>query len=151
MADASDAEVLGRIAASSYRFTRFYADGRLPDRRCDDLYRSWIEQDCRGRADAVLVAELGGEIAGYVSCGVDRDHQRGTIGLVGVSDAHRGRGVGSFVVEESLRWFRGEGATTGAWSRRVGTGQHCGCMDVTVPGPDTGFWFHKWYPAPTDP
>ena len=152
MVKANDVDVLGRLASRSYRFTRFYADAGLPDGRCDDLYRTWIEQDCRGKADAVLVADIGGEIAGYISCAVDRSRSRGAIGLVGVSDAHQGQGIGSFLVEASLRWFEGEGATT---AYVVTQGRNVAALRVYerhgFVAHDTGFWFHKWYPASPDP
>jgi dTDP-4-amino-4,6-dideoxy-D-galactose acyltransferase len=145
-ATADDAPVLGQIASESYRFTRFYADTGLPDDRCDELYRTWIEQECRGQADAVLVAEIDGRIAGYISCAMDPSAHQGTIGLVGVTESFRGRGVGSFVLSEALAWFNDHEATSVSV---VTQGRNSAALQLYESQgfriSDGGLWFHKWF------
>jgi ribosomal protein S18 acetylase RimI-like enzyme len=55
----------------------------------------------------VLLCDVDGEVAGFVSCAVDGD--RGRIPLVAASAAHRRRGVGRALVEGALAWFHAEG------------------------------------------
>lgn len=146
-----DIGTLGRMASESFRFTRFYADDALPDDRCDEMYKVWIEQDCRGGADAVLIAERQGDVAGYISCSVDRLLRRGHIGLIGVAKTARGSGIGSVLLEESLVWFEGEGAvsvsvvTQGRNTSALRLYERHGFVHS-----DTSLWFHKWYPAGAD-
>src|SRR5262249_47048489 len=85
---------LPAMAAVCHTDSRFYADERFDRARCDELYATWIEKSCRGWADAVFVAERDGAPAGYISCHV-RDGGRGEIGLVGIAERARGRGLGS--------------------------------------------------------
>src|SRR5471032_1416425 len=84
-AEAGDVAALKAIARVGHRATRFYADGRFPVGRCDDLYELWIEKSCAGWADRVFVADAGAGPIGYLSC--HRRGDEGQIGLVGVGEA----------------------------------------------------------------
>jgi dTDP-4-amino-4,6-dideoxy-D-galactose acyltransferase len=151
LADGDDALALGEMAAHSHGSTRFYADPGLPDARCDDLYRVWMEQECEGHADAVFAAEHRGELAGYLSCAVDDIAHRGTIGLVGVSESHRRLGIGSLLLTEALSWFHEQGVpvvsvvTQGRNTSALRLYQRHG-FEID----EVGLWFHKWYPAATE-
>ena len=140
-----DLPALRAIARSSHGATRFYADPRFPDERCDDLYDAWITRAVEGWADAVFVAEREGRPAGYSRCHVDAE--RATIGLVAVAPEARGAGLGAALVERGGRLVR----------RRTGLGE----IGVVTQGRSApalrvyeragftveslGFWFHKWY------
>ena len=151
LADADDVGRLGDLAASGFRATRFYADPGLSDSRCDDLYRVWIEQECTGQAASVVVAEISDEIAGYLSYSLDPTGPGATIGLVGVAARYQGTGIGSLVLTEALSLLRGSGVTevTVVTQGRNGPAlrlyERHGFLTL-----DTSFWFHKWYPVPTD-
>ena len=151
LADADDAGRLGDLAAAGFRGTRFYADPGLSDARCDDLYRVWMEQECTGQADAVVVAELSGEIAGYLSYSVDRNGPGATIGLVGVAAPYRGMGIGSLVLTEALSLLRESGVmevvvvTQGRNVPALRLYERHGFLTL-----DTSIWLHKWYVVPTD-
>jgi dTDP-4-amino-4,6-dideoxy-D-galactose acyltransferase len=108
-AAARDLERLQAIARVSHRDTRFYIDGRFDRSRCDAMYELWITKSCSGWADHVVVAEVGGQAAGYVTC--HRRGDAGEIGLVAVADAHRGAGLGMAMTLAALRWFYDNGAT----------------------------------------
>jgi ribosomal protein S18 acetylase RimI-like enzyme len=95
---AADVEPLGAMASANHRQSRFYADPRLADERCDELYRQWIVGECEGDA-VVLVADIGDVPAGYCSCLVDDAARRGTISLFGVAPDLRGRGVGARLLD----------------------------------------------------
>lgn len=106
-AQPNDLPALRRVARGSHRSTRFYVDGRFDRTRCDDLYDLWITKSCAGWADAVLVAETEGVVAGYVTC-----HKRsggGEIGLVGVDPTHRGKGVAGAMTTAALSWLGQQG------------------------------------------
>ena len=73
---------------------------------------SWVENDCRGRATAVLVAVLNGKPVGYVACLLHPENSalgieaHGDIDLVAVGPKARGKGVGLQLVRAALAWCR---------------------------------------------
>ena len=97
-----EASALGDLAACSHRGSHFYEDPRLDDERCSQLYREWIEGQCRSAECLVLVAEDNGVVVGYCSV-VDLGGERASIGLLGVADHARRRGIGEALVGECLR------------------------------------------------
>jgi dTDP-4-amino-4,6-dideoxy-D-galactose acyltransferase len=109
-AAARDLERLQAIARVSHRDTRFYIDRRFNRARCDAMYDVWITKSCSGWADHVVVADVGGEAAGYVTC--HRRGDAGEIGLVGVAEAHRGAGLGMAMTLAALHWFHQNGVAT---------------------------------------
>jgi ribosomal protein S18 acetylase RimI-like enzyme len=108
-----DLPAMRRVAATSHRDTRFYADSRFDADRVDLLYQTWIEKSCRGYADAVFAFELAGEAAGYVTCHLD-DGVTGRIGLIAVRHDLRGRGVGIRLLGAAREWFTSAGCR--AWT-----------------------------------
>jgi dTDP-4-amino-4,6-dideoxy-D-galactose acyltransferase len=140
----ADIDALKAIARRSHRDTRFYYDGNFPVRRCDELYETWIEKSCRGWAKNVLVATNHGEIEGYISCHVPGAGS-GQVGLVGVSEKAQGRGVGTALLVNAIRWFSEEGVgavrvvTQGRNVRAQRLYQKCGFTTWLVE-----LWFHRW-------
>lgn len=140
-----DVPALRALARISHHDSRFYYDPNFPEARCDDLYATWIERSCEGYADAVLVADEAGSVAGYVSCHL-AEAGGGSIGLFAVSPAYHGVGVGRALLSESLRWFaaRGVGRVT-----VVTQGRNCRAQRLYQRG---GFvsrslllWYHRWF------
>jgi GNAT superfamily N-acetyltransferase len=144
-ARASDVMKLEDIARVSHRDGRFHADHRFDRSRCDELYATWIARSCQDYADAVLVADLDGCAAGYITLD-SRDDGTGSIGLFAVAPEARGRGVGGRLVEDALQWFarsgcsRVEVVTQGgnAVAQRIYQKHRFRTCRVQV-------WFHKWY------
>jgi len=142
----TDLETLRAIARASHEITRFYADLHFPRERCSDFYDTWIVRSCEGWADGVLVAELDGRPAGYVTCHGDPALRRGSIGLIAVSAAARGNGLGRDLVLGALSWCRDHGSTeVSVVTQGANVGaqrlfQLCGFRTVS-----TGLWFHRWY------
>ena len=144
-ATGADEAPLRELARPNHRITRFYADPRFPDDRCDDLYATWVTRSLEGWADAVLVAELDGQPAGYVSL-----HRLewgwGLIGLIGVAPDAQGRGLGRRLVDGAVAWSRDGGlerVTVVTQARNVPAlrlFEGCGFRIA-----DVGLWFHKWY------
>jgi dTDP-4-amino-4,6-dideoxy-D-galactose acyltransferase len=144
-----DIPVLQGIARSSHTDTRFFCDLNFPRGKVRDLYATWIELECSGRAQAVLVATSpAGTPLGYITCHFEPEIGRGQIGLVSVSEASRGKGLGKVMVLAALDWFEMQGAketTVVTQGRNVAAQrlyQRCGFITRTVQ-----LWFHKWYPA----
>jgi ribosomal protein S18 acetylase RimI-like enzyme len=143
-----DEAALRSVARSNHRITRFYADPRFPDERCDELYETWIARSLEGWADAVLVAGEPGAPDGYVSCHALAEGSAGSIGLIGVAPEARGRGVGRELVAGAVAWCRDRGlervtvVTQGRNVPALRTFESCGFRTA-----DVALWFHKWYEA----
>jgi dTDP-4-amino-4,6-dideoxy-D-galactose acyltransferase len=150
-ARSEDYQALQSIARTSYRDTRFYYDGNFPRHLCDLLYETWIRRSCEGYADLVLVAELGNEVVGYISCHLDDASKAGRVGLVGVSHRAQGKGIGSMLVSRAVAWFEARGArdvyvvTQGRNYGAQRLYQRSGFVTHTV-----RLWYHKWYEAAED-
>jgi dTDP-4-amino-4,6-dideoxy-D-galactose acyltransferase len=141
---ASDVETLVAIARASHRITRFYADPRLPDDRCDDLYERWIRQSCEGWAAAVLVCEQDAKPAGYITVHIDGDTS--SIGLVAVAEQARRRGYGQELVLGAIDYANRHEAvdmTVVTQGRNVAaqrTFQACRFRTTK-----TQVWMHQWF------
>jgi dTDP-4-amino-4,6-dideoxy-D-galactose acyltransferase len=145
---AGDLAAVRAIARTAYVDSRFYADGRIPRERCDALYDRWTVQACDGGAARVLVAEEAGRVVGYVTCDLSRDGS-GAIGLIGVDEQFRGRGIGRRLVEGAVAWAAERGQArliVVTQGRNVGAQrlyQRCGFVTLAVE-----LYFHKWYDPP---
>jgi dTDP-4-amino-4,6-dideoxy-D-galactose acyltransferase len=141
----SDIAALRLLARTSHRDSRFYYDENFSDQACDELYETWIERSCRGWAKRVLVAEQGNDLAGYLTCHIPSP-ESGSIGLVGVKEEARGRGIGTGLMSSAIIWFAKQGTekiSVVTQGRNVSAQrfyQKCGFVTRSV-----GFWFHRWY------
>lgn len=140
-----DISILKALANVNHHDSRFYYDPHFPDALCDALYETWIEKSCHGYADAVFVAELHGQPAGYISCHL-REAAHGQIGLVGVSAAAQGQGIGPRLVEAALRWFGERGikrvtvVTQGRNAKAQRLYQRGGFVTQSMQ-----LWYHRWF------
>lgn len=145
---ATDVASLQSIARRSYHDTRFYFDAHFPRHLSDALYETWIRLSCEGEADVVLVAELDGAPAGYISCHLDKVSLIGKVGLVGISAQSQGLGIGQALVLSALDWFTTHGArevlvvTQGRNCKAQRLYQRCGFLTSQLQ-----LWYHKWYPS----
>lgn len=89
---------LRSLARSSFRDSRFFVDGKFATTKAEDLFQIWVERDFQ--SGSVVVAEHEGRVAGFATARVDEGE--GVIGLVSVSPARRGLGVGRTVVSALL-------------------------------------------------
>jgi len=144
-AEERDIPALREIARGAHRDSRFYYDGNFTERQCDELYETWIEKSCRGWAQKVFVAGGGAAAEGYVTCHL-RDSRIGQIGLVGVSETARGKGLGRNLVAHAVRWFEQEGVekiqvvTQGRNVAAQRLYQRCGFATSSME-----VWFHRWF------
>jgi len=145
-AEQADIPHLRRIARTSHYESRFYADANFPSERCDDLYDLWITKSCaHENADIVLVADLGGNAAGYITC-KRVTPLRGQIGLFAVAEEARGRGVGNALIRHAMDWFHNGGisdvvtVTQGENVRAVQFYERAGFVVENVQ-----LWYHRWF------
>lgn len=141
-----DLSALKAIAKVSHRDSRFYYDPTFPSYLCDEFYGAWIENSCHGYANQVLVAELGGQPAGYITCHLE--DQKGSIGLIAVAANAQGSGLGPDLIHSALQWFAENGAklvtvvTQGRNTRAQRVYQRCGFITQSVQ-----LWYH-WARVP---
>lgn len=139
-----DGAKLVAIASKSHGVTRFYADPKFPDERCDQLYETWIANSLAGWAAGVLVADGDNGPAGYVSCHLDEG--TGSIGLIAVDADARRAGLGVALAGSAVAWCAERGAermTVVTQARNLPalrTFERVGFLVSSV-----GLWFHKWY------
>lgn len=93
-----------RIAATALRFDRFHADPRIEDNVADLLKSDWIENDLRGRADVVFVAEVNDRVAGFCAMLLRPEHA--VIDLIAVDPGRQGSGLGRALVSAALERYR---------------------------------------------
>jgi dTDP-4-amino-4,6-dideoxy-D-galactose acyltransferase len=143
-AEEADIPMLRKIAREAHRDSRFYCDGSFPIDKCDTLFETWIENSFRGWADSVIVADAGSGAVGYLTCHI-RSASHGQIGLVGLAQASRGRGVGASLLKRGAKWLADAGVhevNVVTQARNVPAQrlyQKCGFRTKTVE-----FWFHQW-------
>jgi ribosomal protein S18 acetylase RimI-like enzyme len=116
-ASAADLPVLGRLGASL--LSAHYAfDARRfmsPDDDSERGYAWFLGQELSNDDVIVLVAELDGEVVGYVYAGIEGQNWRelreeaGFIHDVVVTPEHRSYGVGGLLVEAAADWCRERG------------------------------------------
>lgn len=144
-ADVSDLEHLLPIAASAHVESRFFVDSRVPRDKAQELFRTWLSRSVSHElADVVFVAEHEGRAVSYISATLSDG--AGSIGLVGVGEVARGRGVGAAMVHKALDWLGGRGArevsvvTQGRNLAAQRLYTRCGFLPVSLQ-----FWFHRWF------
>jgi dTDP-4-amino-4,6-dideoxy-D-galactose acyltransferase len=104
----SDLTELRELAADSFVLSRFSADPFFSEQEVRRFHRQWITNLHRGLAQAVLVHDIGGSPAGFVSCAIAGDE--GRIPLIATSAAFRRRGIGATLVQAATHWFTQAGA-----------------------------------------
>lgn len=140
-----DIPALRALARTNHRDTRFYYDPNFTDAQCSALYDVWMDKSCKGYSDIVLIADVGGSIGGYITCHLDEGHI-GRIGLAGVKDGFRGKGLGTLLVDQALVWFKNasaEKATVVTQGRNIKAQrlyEQCGFFTRSLE-----VWFHRWF------
>jgi dTDP-4-amino-4,6-dideoxy-D-galactose acyltransferase len=98
------------IARTAFIFDRFHADPALSPAIAEQVNESWTRNCCLGTAaDAVMIAQLDGGIASFVTCRADRQTRHGIIILVATAEWARGRGAARRASSAALHWFAGQG------------------------------------------
>lgn len=145
-AGTADLPVLRSIARRAHTDTRFFKDANFSEDRAAELYEQWIERDYAEHTVLVAVyPNAAVQAVGYITCQPE-DGELGRIGLVGVSETARNRGVGSALVAAALEHFRKAGksdirvATQGTNIAALRLYESAGFRTHKV-----GVWFHRWF------
>jgi ribosomal protein S18 acetylase RimI-like enzyme len=89
----TDLPKVRQLAAGCHTDTRFFKDVNFPRDRAAELYARWIDADfARQRLYVAAPEDAGGQAVGYCSYS-HTGGDRGRIGLIGVSEDFRGRGL----------------------------------------------------------
>jgi len=144
LGDERDLVALCKIAATCHQDSRFYFDEEFERSKCDLLYATWIENSFKGFAQAVLVVEVAAQPVGYITCHLSGSESR--IGLVGIADSQKGKGLGKKLVKRFLAWSLEQGAhraTVVTQGRNTGAQrlyQRCGFLTFSFQ-----VWYHRWF------
>lgn len=109
-----DRERVHEITAGSFRDASIHGKiealyGELRGTTWVDRKLEDIDQDIEIDAEGVLVAELDGEVVGYITTTVDEQTGIGRIPNLAVAADCQGRGVGKALINAALDRFRDEG------------------------------------------
>jgi len=134
------------IASDSYISSRYFFDRHFPQEVCRKFYADWISKSVDGLFDhAVLIAEMNGKLAGYISCRHVSSNY-GAIGLVGIAPEFQGQRVGTHLVSAALQWFAERDipfvhvVTQGRNLAAQRLYQSCGFRSEKLE-----LWYHKWF------
>ena len=135
------------IAKNSYKESRFYADPCFDSEKVSLMYQTWLTKSiATDFADAVVVAELNQQPAGFLTCHLNRPEGEGNLGLSGVAELARGMGLGQCMYKYGVHWLYTQGmnrvnaVTQGSNIAVQRLFQRCGFVTRSVE-----LWYHKWF------
>ena len=147
LAQAADVPALEAIADGAYPTSRYCSDPHFPAATSAAMYTTWIRISFTEQfADAVFVAERGGEILGFSTCDVDLPAHEGSIPLVGIAEKARGQGIGTHLMHYIQDWFVQQQikhvivVADGANIAALRLYEKCGFRTRQVQ-----LWYHKWF------
>jgi len=144
-----DEAEIPRVASAAFKgyLGHYHSDRRLDSVQCDEAYRSWAERSCTTdkAADEVLVAELGGKVAGFATLRLNSPQEVEGL-LFAVAPESQGKGICRLFMIRSLQWCRAQGAKRMVISTQVTnvSMQKVWCRTGFEPS-DSYYTFHKWF------
>ena len=137
----------GASAAFKGYMGHYHSDRRLDSGQCDEAYRSWAERSCTTdkAADEVLVAEIGGKVAGFATLRLTSPQEVEGL-LYAVAPEFQGKGICRLFMIRSLQWCRAQGAKRMVISTQVTnvSMQKVWCRTGFEPS-HSYYTFHKWF------
>jgi ribosomal protein S18 acetylase RimI-like enzyme len=115
--------------------------------RCDAVYTSWARASVLSRAvaDEVLVAEVAGEVAGFLTLKFATP-EVGEGPLYGVAADHQGQGLGRALMAHGLRWLQARGAAWMQMSTQVtNTRSQRIWLRLGFEPSHSSYTFHRWF------
>jgi dTDP-4-amino-4,6-dideoxy-D-galactose acyltransferase len=146
-ATSEDVEALKPLTQNAFSMSRFYNDPHFSPESRERLYEVWLTRSIKEDfADRVIIATQENEALAYITCQLNRQSKIGSIGLLGVAEAARGKQLGQHLVYKAYDYFRQEGmetVTVVTQMRNISAQrlyQACGFRTLEV-----HLWYHKWY------
>lgn len=109
-----DVEALKRIGGNDHAYSHFFHEARFPQAKTQELFAIWTQKSVEGMADAVIVIEQNGEIAGFCSLLSNKallsyvNVVIGVIDFIVIDSRFQGKGLGSLLLGAALEWFQGK-------------------------------------------
>jgi len=147
--DAPDRKAIESIAGDAFAdyCGHYHNDPRLDRGACTEVYVSWARRSCLSQeiADEVLIAELGGRIAGFITLKLE-DEALGRIVLNAVHPEVQRKGVYSSLLSHALRWFYRQDVRHVVTATQVAniSVQKVWCRQGFEPSGGL-YTFHKWF------
>jgi dTDP-4-amino-4,6-dideoxy-D-galactose acyltransferase len=141
-----DLFAMERLARTAHVDTRFFKDTRFDREKAAEMYALWIARDFREhKVFAATAADTPRNVLGYATANI-ANNKTGRIGLVAVSPAARGRGLGHLLVKNAVAWCQ----SSGAKCVRVATqGTNIAALRLYessgFKAADVKIWFHRWF------
>jgi ribosomal protein S18 acetylase RimI-like enzyme len=109
LARTDDLEPLQDLAAVAFVRSRFVVDPFFSAEANELLHRTWVKNLFGGLAQAIFVAEVDGQVAGFVSNSLHDNETR--IPLIATNAEFRRAGVGRALIASALNWSAQQGAS----------------------------------------
>lgn len=99
-----DLEAVVDIAGCSFSMSRFHMDESLTKSQANLTRSEWVRNGCLGRADCVYVAEIDGNVAGFVLIKNKKDKELKLAGLdlIAVHPDFRGKSMGRALTQAAI-------------------------------------------------
>lgn len=108
IAKSTDKKALKIIALESfYQYGHYFADKRLDQAKCNEIYKDWVSRSIENPevADIVFVAEKAKELAGFLSFKIIKNESSSAVGVQGaVSKKFRNQNVFKLLAMQGLKW-----------------------------------------------
>lgn len=140
-----DLDTLKEMARSAFPLSRFKVDHHFNQRKADQMYEVWIENDLHTKGHDVWVIDVEDQLAAFTSVSV-KSEGKAQIGLVGTREAWRGKGLSLELqrfISEELRnedILEVEVVTQGRNIPAQNLYQRAGYFVKSI-----DLWYHKWF------
>jgi len=100
-----DMNILQQISSYSYTDSRWYCDPCFPEEKCQLYFQKWIQKSAEEGDVCVLVAEIDGDILGYILGTRLKNKNEGAFELCAVRIDQRGQGIATELLISGLNWY----------------------------------------------
>jgi ribosomal protein S18 acetylase RimI-like enzyme len=111
LARPEEVEAIADLAFRAFRYNRFLSDPLIPEEHARYSRREWVRNAFKGRAEAIYVVEDEGHTVGFLLLKprtLANGERVGVIDLIAVAPEHSGKGLGSALVGQALRYYHGK-------------------------------------------